>query len=442
MKKGSTVAVVGLGYVGLPLALLAKEKGMRVIGIDSNAGKIETIQAGHSPIKDARLEADAQKYRIEATTNASRAADAAVVIICVPTPVFKNNEPDLRPLTSALESLRPYLRAGQVLIVESTINPGVMDEIALPLLKQRADLKLDAIDGEAGVVYLAHCPERVNPGDSKWSVRNIPRVIGGYTQTGVSLAKDFYDSVLEAPVMPMGSIKEAEAVKIMENTFRDVNIAFVNEMAKSFNKLGIDITNVIKGASTKPFAFMPHYPGNGVGGHCISVDPYYMIERGRLAGFDHQFLKLARRINDSMPEYTVELMLSGMKKLGLKPEKTTVALLGLAYKKNIDDLRESPALEIRKILEKSHVSLRVFDPYAPKVSNVGNFSEALAGADVIMLATDHKEFIEKLTPSALKAAGVKLVIDGKNSLDAVGIAAVGIPYYGIGRQALARQQDR
>lgn len=415
--------VVGLGYVGLPLALLAREKGWQVTGLDVDSEKVSHINAGISPLADKAIATALKKYPLVAISDPAAVNDAEIIVIAVPTPVTKKNLPDLQPLISVVESILPHLCDDQVLIVESTINPGVMDEVVMPIIHKRPNLK----------IHLAHCPERINPADSKWSVRNIPRVIGGYTPAGVQRAKAFYDSVIEAPIMVMGNVREAEAVKIMENTFRDVNIAFINEMARSFDALGIDIMNVIAGAKTKPFAFMAHYPGNGVGGHCISVDPYYMIEKGRQVGFDHEFLKLARQINDGMPEYTVTRLEAGLKKLNLSLVGTPVALLGLAYKRNVADLRESPALEVLDLLKKAGVKVRVHDPFLPEKSTVKDLSTALADAAAIMLATDHDSLVKKLTPAILKKAGIKLVVDGKNALDADGIAKVGIAYYGIGR---------
>jgi UDP-N-acetyl-D-glucosamine dehydrogenase len=423
-----TVAVVGLGYVGLPLALLAAERGWQVVGVDRDKKKVALIQSGTSPLDDPLLVEQVRRQPIKATTDPAVVAEAAVIVVAVPTPVNADNTPDLQPLISAVESIKPYLSAGQLLIIESTINPGVMDTVVLPLLNQKGD----------GPVFVVHCPERVNPGDQKWTVRTIPRVLGGYSDEGTKRAAAFYESILDAPVKIMASATEAEAVKILENTFRDINIAFINEMAQSFAKLGIDITHVIAGAATKPFAFMPHYPGNGVGGHCISVDPYYMIERARQAGFDHRFLKLAREINDYMPEYTVQLLAEGMTTAGLRAADTTVAFLGLAYKKNIDDIRESPALVIRELLEKEGYQLRVFDPHVQEQSTVKSLAEALRGAHAVMLATDHDEFVAALTPAALKQAGIKVVVDGKNALDADAIAAAGIAYFGIGRARQAQ----
>lgn len=415
MQSKGTLAVVGVGYVGLPLALLAREKGWRVIGIDIDKQKVASVKRMH---------------RISATTDFAAAVQAQVIVVAVPTPVTPDKQPDLRPLTSSIKSLRPHLKSSQTLIVESTIDPGVMDEMVMPLLHQRDQLK---------GLQVAYCPERVNPGDQKWTVRNIPRVLGAATPAARRSALAFYESILEAPIMIMKTMTEAEAVKIFENSFRDVNIAFVNEMARSFDTLGIDVLNVIKGASTKPFAFLAHYPGNGVGGHCISVDPYYMIERGKRAGFNHKFLKLARAINDSMPAFTLTLLRRGLKIAQLPKSKTRLALLGLAYKKDTADDRESPAVEIRHLLQKGKWPHDVFDPYLPQQSTVSSLDEAIHGQNVVMLATDHAAFTKALTPARLKAAGIKLVIDGKNALDADGIAKVGIPYLGVGRSRLAAE---
>ncbi len=426
MKK--TVAIVGLGYVGLPLALLARSKGWNVVGFDVDEGKIKKITSGVAPFEDAYVVAELHGNPLNASTKPDIISTADVVVVAVPTPVTEENMPDLEPLVSSLESILPYLKDGQLLSIESTINPGVMTEAVLPIIQKRSDL----------TIHIVHCPERVNPGDAKWSVRNIPRVIGGFTKEATRKGKEFYESILDAEVKEMASVMEAEAVKILENTFRDVNIAFVNEMAKSFDILGIDIKNVIEGAATKPFAFMPHYPGNGVGGHCISVDPYYMIERARQVGFDHEFLKLARNINNSMPEFTVSLLDRAKEKLGLEAP-IIVAMLGLSYKKDIDDIRESPALDIKKILEgRSDVTLRVFDQHVPALSTVDSLDAALTGADIVMLATNHSNLVDMLTPKNLKQYGIVCVIDGKNALDADGIAEAGILYYGIGRTREAK----
>lgn len=418
-----TVAVVGLGYVGLPLAVLAREKGWRVVAYDVNKNKIDAINHGVSPVRDVVSDTELQKYPIEASANPALVASADVIVVAVPTPVMPNKQPDLQPVISSIQSILLHLKNGQTIILESTVNPGVMDEVVMPILKRRNDITL----------HVAYCPERVNPGDKKWTVRNIPRVLGAYTKDAEKKALAFYESILEAPVKVMPSVKEAEAVKILENSFRDVNIAFINEMARSFDKLGIDVMNVIEGASTKPFAFMAHYPGNGVGGHCISVDPYYMIERGASVGFDHKFLKLAREINNSMPAFTVELLGRGLKKLKLNKEDVTVAVLGISYKKDTADDRESPALEVQHLLRERGYHIVVFDPFFPNTPEVPSLEDALKASDIVMLATNHSQFIKDLTPAALKKHNIKLVIDGKNALDFKKIAQAGILYYGVGR---------
>lgn len=419
----SCLAVVGLGYVGLPLATLASAKGWRVVGYDVDTTKVETINQQQSPIHDTSVAKQLLAHPITASTEPSIIAPADIIVVAVPTPVTAENQPDLQPLIDAIQNIVPYLRNEHVLIIESTINPGVMDEVVRPLVEHRADL----------TVHLAHCPERINPADPHWTVRNIPRVLGAYTPKAVSRAKSFYESILEAPVMVMGSPTEAEAVKILENTFRDINIAFINEMSKSFTTLGIDTMNVIRGASTKPFAYMPHFPGIGVGGHCISVDPYYMIERGRQAGFNHQFLKLARRINDSMPSYVITLLEQVLAQQGRALSGTPIAVLGVSYKKNVADTRNSPALKAIALLRSRHAAIHVFDPLVPAHSTVDSLSAALQQSSVVLLACDHTELVRGLTPAVLAQARISLIVDTKNALSPDNFIKHAIPYVGVGR---------
>ena len=423
IQQKKTVAIVGLGYVGLPLAILAGEKGWSVLGYDTNPQRVEQVSKQHCPLGDKELARKLKKYPFQVSTDPAIITQANIIVVAVPTPVNSGNEPDLEPLKSALHSILPHLIDEQTVIIESTINPGVMDEMVRPLIEQRTDI----------IVHLAHCPERINPADPKWTVNTIPRVLGSYTKEGTKHSLAFYRSVLDAPVKTMASPTEAEAVKILENTFRDVNIAFINEMAKSFAALGINIMNVIEGAATKPFAFLPHYPSNGVGGHCISVDPYYMIERGRQAGFDHQFLKLARRINDSMPAYTVELLEQSLQEKQRSLTDAPIALLGVAYKKNVSDTRNSPALKILRLLQDRGASVHVFDPFVSTNNTVSSLAEALAQSDAAILACDHTSLIKSLTPATLKRAGIYVIIDGKNALDANAISNQKITYLGIGR---------
>src|SRR5690606_37417154 len=405
------VAVVGLGYVGLPLALLAAEKGYDVVGIDKDTSKVDAINAKKSPIKDSSLEKSIKKLSLRASTDSSLIAEADIVIVCVPTPVKKHREPDLSPLKSVCREVAQHLKQEALLIIESTINPGVCDDIIIPLVQESSGMK-------AGKdFYVAHGPERINPGDPNCSVRNINRVIGAQSKEGLKRAVKFYESIIEAGIKPMATLKEAEAVKVVENSFRDINIAFVNELAMSFHRLGINVENVIDGAATKPFAFMAHRPGCGVGGHCIPVDPYYLIEYARGFGFEHDFLNLARRINSRMPEFTVELLQDALNEVGLPLKGTRDALLGLAYKANVDDDRESPAYEIRDLLKQYGAKVVSYDPYIPSGSNAKSLNEALRNTRAIVIATNHSEFTA-LTPELLDRNKIKVIIAGRNMLRA------------------------
>ncbi len=421
-----TVAIIGLGYVGLPLAVLAAKKGYSVVGVLRDTTKMNLINGGKSPIEDEYISDNLTPNLINATIDYSAIRTASTIIICVPTPVHENNLPDLEPVISATKSIAEHLQKGQLVILESTVNPGVCDTVVQPILERMSGLRC-GIDFD-----LAHCPERINPGDPKWNVSNISRVVGGYTLEGTSRAADFYRTIISGEIKEMNSLKEAEAVKVVENSFRDINIAFVNELARSFSVLGIDVVNVINGAATKPFAFMPHYPGCGVGGHCISVDPYYLIEYARANGFTHKFLSLAREINNDMPHFTVQQLLTGAREAKLQVSEIEVALLGLAYKGNIDDDRESPSYEIIEELQRWGIKLRTYDPHLPRKSSVASLDKALQGAAAVLFITAHDEF-KKLTPSRLVKYGAKVVVDGRNMLDKQAVQDAGLVYKGIGR---------
>ncbi|MDP3957237.1 MAG: nucleotide sugar dehydrogenase [bacterium] len=425
-KKAKTVAVVGLGYVGLPLAVRAKERGYRVIGFDTDKKKIALLKQGKSPIKDAFLEKHLPKHRFDAVSDPQKLKSADVFLICVPTPVDKMYYPDLTPVISAATLIAASAKKGALVVLESTVNPGVSEEIVKPIFE-----KAGFTVGKD--IYLAHCPERINPGDPKWNVTNIPRVVGSFDATGLQLAYDFYTSIVDSQIRKMKSIREAEAVKIVENSFRDINIAFVNELARSFAVLDIDVKDVIEGAATKPFAFMAHYPSCGVGGHCIPVDPYYLIERAKQSGFDHRFLKIAREINNSMPAYAVELLQDALNTVKLPLNGTRIGVLGLAYKANVDDLRESPAFKVIEHLKKHQAKIETFDPYVKDRSTVKSLEALLKKSQALILVTDHKEFKTSLTPAQLKKYGIRVIIDGKNCLDKQAFIKAGIIYSGIGR---------
>jgi len=424
MKK---LCIFGLGYVGLPLACIAAEKGYEVFGVDVDEKKVKLINNGISPINDEELKNSLKnlKGKIKATTNGATAVkNSDIIAVCVPTPLDENFHPDLKYVKSAAETISKNLKRGQLIIIESTVSPLTTEEDVIPILEN-----LGLKSGED--FMLAFCPERIDPGNKKFKLKNIPRVIGGVNKKSTEKAIEFYKSILDAEVLDVGLPKNAEAVKIMENAFRDINIAFVNEMAKSFDILDIDITKIIKGASTKPFAFMAHYPGCGVGGHCIAVDPYYLIERVSKKGFECRFLQLARTINNSMPEYTINRIIEGLNEIDMGVKGTKISVLGLAYKGNIDDTRGSPAFEIIEKLKKMGGKIKVFDPYVPKMSNCDNLNEALS-CECIVIVTDHDEF-KNLDLNLLKEKGAKVIIDGRNILDKEKIKELGIVYRGIGR---------
>ena len=425
-RTKQTVAVIGLGYVGLPLAVRAVERGYEVVGIARNKEKIDMINKGISPIEDAGLSADMKLYKVKATADPKVIAKADIVLLCIPTPVDEFHNPDLAPVREASEMAAANAKKGALIVLESTVNPGVSEEIIRPIFESHGfSVGKD--------IFIAHCPERINPGDEKWTVKNIPRVVGSFDRKGLDLALAFYRSIVDGEIRPMKSIREAEAVKIVENSFRDINIAFVNELAKSFDVLDIDVKDVIQGAATKPFSFLAHFPSCGVGGHCIPVDPYYLIERAKQSGFDHQFLKIAREINNSIPDYTVELLQDGLNLLKMPLNGTKVGVLGIAYKANIDDVRESPSFEIIKKLKEHKATVLTFDPHVPRLSTEKSLAAFLKKCDALIIATNHREFVDVLTPDLLKKNGIKAIIDGKNCLDKSAFRKSAVYYKGIGR---------
>lgn len=420
------IGVVGLGYVGLPLALLAEKRGYDVVGIDTDPQKVDLLSKRVSPLKDARIAKQVKESSFAVSSDAQALADSSLVVICVPTPVDERHAPDLRPLIAACASIGKVLQKGQLVILESTVNPGISETIVIPALEKESGLK-------AGNDFsFAHCPERINPGDTHWTLETIPRVLGSLDVAGLDRALAFYQSLIVAPIKPMASLKETEAVKVVENAFRDINIAFVNELALSFSKLGIDVVHVIQGAATKPFSFMPHFPGCGVGGHCIPVDPYYLIEYAKSNGFEHDFLSLARRINNYMPEFTAGLVVKALNEKGLAVKGSQIALLGLSYKPGIDDIRESPSFEIVRHLLAYGANVIAYDPYVLEDSAAQTLEQALTGSKAVVVATAHKEFLS-LTPDYLAQFGIDVVVDGRNCLAKELFQDSSIIYKGIGR---------
>jgi UDP-N-acetyl-D-glucosamine dehydrogenase len=426
MTGRKKIAVVGLGAIGLPLALLADHKGYHVIGIDFDPAVTEHISRRESPFLDKNITAQAAKSHIDATTDFSRIKEVGTVIVGVMTSVREDRMPDLVTLRAACQSIAPHVQKGQLIIVESTVNPGTCESVILPILEKGSHLR-GGLDFD-----LAYCPERTNPGDGKWHVEKIPRVVGGLDPVSTKRALTFYRTILKSEVKAMNSLKEAEAVKIVENAFRDVNIAFVNELAVSFSKLGIDVMRVIEGASTKPFGFMAFYPG-GVGGRFIPVDPYALIHYAEATvGFEHRFLSLAREINDHMPDFVVESLEKSLEKRAMKLAGTVIAVLGLAYKADVDDPRESTSLELVRILEKKGATVLTYDPYIKEQSSAKTLNDALSHADAVIVATAHEPF-RALRPHDFVKHGIRVVIDSRNCLPKEDFLKAGIAYQGVGR---------
>lgn len=413
INEDTTVSVIGLGYVGLPLAIIAASEFV-VRGVDVSTHRLNELREGNVKIDDIEARDRYEYVDIEYTTSVQ---SSDIYIVCVPTPVYPDHTPDLRYLIDAVESIAKVYQRDQLVIIESTIHPGTCDEIVAPLLPTHA--------------LIAHCPERINPGDVKWSVYSIPRVVGANCQEAVLTASVFYNSILEKPVHVVSSLKAAESCKVLENTFRDVNIALVNEVAQFFSIMGIDTKEVISAAATKPFAFMPHYPGVGVGGHCIAVDPYYLIAKGRSLGFDHKLVSMARSINSQMPSYVVQQTLAKMQSLGLQPAITRIGIYGLAYKPNVSDDRESPSYRvIARFLYTSYNRIFMYDPFVSTTPSYESLQDFIENIDVLIVCTAHKEILDAPLSTF---SSLKLIVDGRNCLDPSFIRMNNIPYIGVGR---------
>lgn len=423
-QKKEKVCVIGMGYVGLPLAAVCADKGYYVTGFDTEQKKLDIIAQGKSPFYEKFLETLLPEVKINVTSDPKGIQDHDIYIICVPTPVDEKHNPIIKFVTDAAQTVADNVKKGALVILESTVNPGVSEEVVKPIFE-----KAGFTIGKD--IFISHCPERVNPGDEKWNVTNLARVVGSFDEEGLKRTIKFYKNVTSGEITAMDNIREAEAVKILENAFRDVNIAFVNEMAMSFAKINIDITNVIKGASSK-FSFMPHWPGCGVGGHCIPVDPYYMIEKAKENHFEHKFLTAARQINDGMADYTVELLQDKLNEVEKAVKGTKIGVLGISYKANIGDLRESPALRIIEKIKKMDANLATFDPYISGLSTARSLDEILSHSEALVIATEHDEF-KNIPIADFMKNGIKIIIDGRNCLDKKAIRAAGIIYAGIGR---------
>ena len=413
--RTARVSVIGLGYVGLNLAVELARAGFAVRGIDLDLERASLLNRGESYLVDvpadtlAPLVADG---RLTASTTFDAAASADVLIICVPTPLRKSKEPDISFILSALESLLPHLHPGQIMVLESTTYPGTTEEVILPRLQARG-----LVIGSD--FFLAFSPERVDPGNRQFTTATIAKVVGGVTPACTQLAAALYRQIT-SKVFEVSSPRVAETAKLLENTFRSVNIALANELAFACRKIGVDPWEVIDAAATKPFGFMPFYPGPGIGGHCIPVDPLYLSWKIRLTGYEAQFIALADQINRAMPEHVVNLVADALNDRGLALRGAAVLVLGITYKPDVNDIRESPALEIVQMLDRKGARVSYADPFTPqlaienlKLSAVEPTVEALAATDCVLILTNHSRF-----DYATIAERASLVVDTRNALKA------------------------
>ncbi|UCH78967.1 MAG: nucleotide sugar dehydrogenase [Candidatus Coatesbacteria bacterium] len=393
-SRSARAGVIGLGYVGLPLALAYVDAGYEVVGYDVDPAKIEELRAGRSYLGDvasARVAAAVEAGRFEATADPARLAAADVVAICVPTPLTPENEPDLSFLESTAETLASQLRPGQLVIVESTVYPGATREVVLPLL-ERGGLRAGAD------FWLAFSPERVDPGNPAYPLAEIPTVVGGTDDAATELAAAFYEPVVRE-VVKVSSAETAEMSKLLENTYRAVNIALVNELKIICDRLGLDVFEVIAAAATKPYGFQEFRPGPGVGGHCIPLDPYYLAWRAKQVGHESRFVELAGRVNAAMPAYVVARLREALTARGREVDGAQVLILGVTYKANVDDLREAPALAVIDLLLREGAAVTYHDPYAPALPKTRKYdfgltsvplaAETLRAVDAVVIVSDH-----------------------------------------------------
>lgn len=395
-EKSAVIGIVGLGYVGLPLLLRYTAIGYKVIGIDIDSEKTDALNGGQSYIEHIASESvqSAVSKGFEATTDFSRASECDALILCVPTPLNKYREPDISYVISTTEALQPYFRPGHILSLESTTYPGTTEEELLPRLEANG-----LVVGENA--YLVYSPEREDPGNPNFETRTIPKVVGGHTPACRDVGEALYAQAIDH-VVPVSSTKAAEMTKLLENIHRAVNIGLVNEMKIVADKMGIDIFEVVDAAATKPFGFTPYYPGPGLGGHCIPIDPFYLTWKAREYGLHTRFIELAGEVNQGMPQYVVNKVAEGLNEHGKPIQGSKILVLGIAYKKNVDDMRESPSVEIMELLRDKGAQVAYSDPHVPSfpkmrehhfdLTSVGITAESLAQYDAVVLATDHEKF--------------------------------------------------
>lgn len=399
-RKTARIGILGMGYVGMPLAVVFAEKGFNVLGIDPDRRKVDTFKKGVSYIQDVSSDTVNRLHRagnLDMTSDFSALAEMDAVSICVPTPLRQTGDPDMSFILSATEELAKYVHPGMVIVLESTTYPGTTRELLVPmLLKDHPDLVI----GEN--LFICFSPERVDPGREDWTTYNTPKVLGGMTKNCVEVAQTWYAGAIET-IVPVSSPEAAEMAKLLENTFRMINIGMVNELAIMCERLGVDVWEVINAAASKPFGFMKFTPGPGLGGHCIPIDPLYLSWKMKSFNYNAKFIELASEINTNMPRYVVDRLLNAMNDQGKTLKNNKVLVLGVAYKPNIDDVRESPALDVIALLRQKGALVEYHDPFIPQIHHESegwrmesisqaDFKAKLKDADAVMIVTDHSEY--------------------------------------------------
>jgi len=442
-NKELTICVVGLGYVGLPTAIFFAENDFNVIGVGTDEIKLDMIGQGISPLGelglDSRLLKVVQDKKLVTTpdlTEATRQSD--IILIIVPTPVTKSKDPDLSHIISAGENISKGMEPGKLVVLESTVYPGVTEETLQPILES-SGLKAGEDFG------LAYCPERYNPGDDAHSIEKVARVVGGITPEWADITRELYQFIIEEDIQVLRNIKTAEAAKVIENTQRDLNIALVNELAMIFEKLGIDVMEVIKGASSK-WNFNEYYPGGGVGGHCLPVDPYYLVKKAKELGYQSKVIAAGRTINDYMPKHVFGLITDALNDNERSVKNSKIVVLGLSYKENVGDDRESPSVQLIGELERNQALITIVDPYIQETAIYGTLEEtelygkvesdvynALDGAHALVLMTAHDEFRELDFEKIKKLMKLPIIIDGRRIFNPKDLEDMGFYYRGIGR---------
>ena len=416
-SRDAVIGVVGMGYVGLPLAIEFVNAGFAVLGFDVDDKKVEELNSGQSYIKHIpgeKIEEIRSSGRFSATAVFAKVARMDAIVICVPTPLTRHREPDMSYIISTAKTIAPFLRPGQLVTLESTTYPGTTSEVLKPILEQDSGLKTETD------FFLAYSPEREDPNNPDFATSTIPKVVGADDSASREVAERLYDSIIEQ-IVPVSSAATAEATKLVENIFRAVNIAMVNELKVIFTEMGIDIWEVVNAAKTKPFGYMPFYPGPGLGGHCIPIDPFYLTWKAREFDTTTRFIELAGEINTTMPTYVVQRTMEALNDKGMPMNGASILIVGLAYKKNVDDLRESPSFELWKLFEAKGAKVEYYDPHCPEVPSLrehlkyrGRRSLDLnkpGEFDVIVIATAHDD----VDHAGIAAMG-KCVVDCRNTL--------------------------